>query len=120
MARFAAVWFKNAVCPRFFLSFLALTTILTGFVSAEENQSKPPQVCEGSLLYRSPISGRYEVVPLLHTDVQFDVRGSVAAATVTQRADSAGAADVAAAAARVAAAAHAPEGVRARPGSVFA
>src|SRR5260370_626176 len=43
------------------------------------------QVGEGCLLYRSPISGRYESVPLLHTDVVLDVRGLVAAATVTQQ-----------------------------------
>jgi len=37
------------------------------------------------LLYRSPLSGRYETVPLVHTDVALDVRGLVAAATVTQQ-----------------------------------
>jgi len=39
----------------------------------------------GSLCYRSAISGRYEPVPLVHTDVSLDVRGLVAAATVTQQ-----------------------------------
>jgi Ca-activated chloride channel family protein len=37
------------------------------------------------LLYRSPLSGRYEAVPLVHADVALDVRGLVAAATVTQQ-----------------------------------
>jgi Ca-activated chloride channel family protein len=37
------------------------------------------------LLYRSPISGRYESVPLVHTDVALDVRGLAVAATVTQQ-----------------------------------
>jgi Ca-activated chloride channel family protein len=37
------------------------------------------------LLYRSPISGRYETVPLVHTDVALDVRGLAVAATVTQQ-----------------------------------
>jgi Ca-activated chloride channel family protein len=37
------------------------------------------------LLYLSPISGRYESVPLVHTDAALDVRGLVAAATVTQQ-----------------------------------
>jgi Ca-activated chloride channel family protein len=37
------------------------------------------------LLYRSASSGRYESVPLIHTDVALDVRGLVAAATVTQQ-----------------------------------
>ena len=85
MARFATAWFKTAICPRFFLTFLTVATILTGAAFAGDNQTGPPEVCEGSLLYRSPISGRYEIVPLLHTDVQFDMRGSVAAATVTQQ-----------------------------------
>jgi Ca-activated chloride channel family protein len=40
---------------------------------------------EGALLYRSTSSGRYESVPLVHTDVALDVRGLVAAATVTQQ-----------------------------------
>jgi Ca-activated chloride channel family protein len=44
-----------------------------------------PAVTEGSLLFRSPVSGRYELVPLRHTDVEIDVRGMVAAATVTQQ-----------------------------------
>jgi Ca-activated chloride channel family protein len=44
-----------------------------------------PRVSEGSLVCRSPISGRYEFVPLQHTDVDIDVRGLVAATTVTQR-----------------------------------
>jgi Ca-activated chloride channel family protein len=44
-----------------------------------------PQVSEGSLVCRSPISGRYEFMPLQHTDVDVDVRGLVASTTVTQR-----------------------------------
>jgi Ca-activated chloride channel family protein len=50
-----------------------------------QSDNAPPPVCEGSLLYRSPISGRYESVPLVHTDVTLDVRGLAAAATVTQQ-----------------------------------
>ncbi len=44
-----------------------------------------PQVGEGCLLYRSATTGQYEPVPLTHTDVALDVRGLVAAATVTQQ-----------------------------------
>lgn len=95
MARLAVIWFKNAVCPRFFLAIL-LTTIVWGNCAAGQAdaahndsvpQSKPalPQVGEGCLLYRSPVSGRYESVPLTHTDVAIDIRGLVAAATVTQQ-----------------------------------
>ena len=42
-----------------------------------------PETGEGSLVYRTA-EGRYEAVPLRHTDVQIDVRGLVASATVTQ------------------------------------
>jgi len=37
------------------------------------------------LCYKSPVSGGYEFVPLLHTDVSLDVRGLVASGTVTQQ-----------------------------------
>ena len=43
-----------------------------------------PDVTEASLLFRSPVSGRYEPVVLRHTDVAIDVRGLVASATVSQ------------------------------------
>ena len=48
-------------------------------------QAALPNVGEGSLVCRSPISGQYQEVPLTHTDVQIDVRGAVAAATLTQQ-----------------------------------
>jgi len=61
----------------------ALLTVAAPVARAEE--SGMPAVTEGSLMFRSPVSGRYELVPLRHTAVQIDVRGLVAAATVTQR-----------------------------------
>jgi len=69
-----------------FLGALVLVAaVLTGTVFGQKDESPQlPQVCEGSMLYRSPISGAYEMVPLVHTDAVFDVRGLVAAATVTQ------------------------------------
>ena len=75
--------FKN-LCSHFVLALLAAATILAGS-SAGQSDNCPPQVSEGSLLYRSPISGLYEAVPLLHTDAAIDVRGLVASATVTQQ-----------------------------------
>ncbi len=45
----------------------------------------PSEVSEASLVYHDPISGRYEIVALEHTDVSIDVRGLVAVATVAQR-----------------------------------
>jgi Ca-activated chloride channel homolog len=76
--------FLKAGFARFFLALLATITILAGS-SSSQTEDRPPQCGEGSLLFRSPISGRYESVPLVHTDATFDVRGLVAAATVTQQ-----------------------------------
>lgn len=76
--------FLNCSFARFFLALLATITILTGPSSAQ-TEDRPSQCGEGSLLFRSPISGRYESVPLVHTDATFDVRGLVASATVTQQ-----------------------------------
>ena len=75
--------FRNR-CITLLSTFLVLTTVLLGAATAQ-TESGPPLMGEGSLLYRSPVSGRYEAVPLLHTDVALDVRGMVAAATVTQQ-----------------------------------
>ena len=67
-------------------ALLALAVVLAGpMLGQEEVSPTPPPVCEGELLYRSPVSGFYETVPLVHTDAAFDVRGLVASATVTQQ-----------------------------------
>jgi len=84
MERFTETISKKHFCTRFVLALLALTTILAG-LSLGQTETSPPQVGEGSLLYRSPLSGRFESVPLVHTDAALDVRGLVAAATVTQQ-----------------------------------
>lgn len=72
---------------RLVLGLLAFTTIFAGWAlgQSDEGALAPARVGEGCLLYRSPLSGRYETVPLVHTDVALDVRGLVAAATVTQQ-----------------------------------
>jgi Ca-activated chloride channel family protein len=69
------------------LGLLAFTTIFAGSAlgQSDDGALTPARVGEGCLLYRSPLSGRYETVPLVHTDVALDVRGLVAAATVTQQ-----------------------------------
>ncbi|MBZ5520729.1 MAG: marine proteobacterial sortase target protein [Acidobacteriia bacterium] len=85
MPRTTRNWFRNAICTRLVITFLAVMTILGGTAAGQQDGSGPPQVGEGCLLYRSPIAGLYEAVPLLHTDVTLDVRGLVAAATVTQQ-----------------------------------
>src|SRR5215470_1447337 len=88
MRSLAQKWINLSGWNRVALALLALTTILTGWASAQsdDDQSLTPSLAgEGCLLYRSPLSGRYETVPLLHTDVTLDVRGLVAAATVTQQ-----------------------------------
>jgi Ca-activated chloride channel homolog len=85
MARYAEYFFKKQICVVLVLIVLALTTVLAARASGRQDDSKPSQVTEGCLLYRSPISGRFDPVPLIHTDVVLDVRGLVASATVTQQ-----------------------------------
>src|SRR5260370_25061133 len=88
MLQFPGNWVHGNVRRRFALAFLAVTTVLAGWAfGAQSGQSDngPASVCEGSLLFRSPLSGLYESVPLVHTDVVLDVRGLAAAATVTQQ-----------------------------------
>lgn len=63
------------------LALLALAVVC----SYGQSESGPPAVGEGTLVFKSPVSGQFETVPLTHTDVNIDVRGPVAAATVTQQ-----------------------------------
>src|SRR5207245_10125250 len=71
---------------RFALVILAFTATVAGWApGAQRDDGGTPRVGVGCLLYRSPGSGRYETVPLVHTDVVLDVRGCVVAATVTQQ-----------------------------------
>src|SRR4051794_36231019 len=79
-----ADWFRKERCAPFALAVLILMMLAASAFAGQADEGTP-QVGEGCLLYRSPISGRYESVPLLHTDVVLDVRGLVAAATVTQQ-----------------------------------
>src|SRR5438552_18562113 len=85
MARFAEKWSKKELCTHSALALLTLMTVLPVPASSSQDDNRPSQVGEGCLLYRSPISGRYNSVPLVHTDVMLDVRGLVASATVTQQ-----------------------------------
>lgn len=64
---------------------LLLITIFASTAKPAQSGDAIPQVGEGCFLYRSVTSGEYEPVPLTHTDVALDVRGLVAAATVTQQ-----------------------------------
>jgi Ca-activated chloride channel family protein len=68
-----------------FLYVLAISVSLAAAQSDTPEPFGPNQVGQGCLMYRSPISGAYETIPLTHTDVAFDVRGLVASATVTQQ-----------------------------------
>lgn len=85
MAPFSWNWLKNGLSVRFILPLAVLIAGSTAPAYSQSSERELPQVGEGSLLYRSPVSGRYETVPLLHTDVALDVRGPGAAATVTQQ-----------------------------------
>ncbi len=87
MPRFKKNRVNQRVGMRFAPVLLALITVFAAAVSGGQNDdgASARGVGEGCLLYRSPLSGRYEAVPLVHTDVALDVRGLVAAATVTQQ-----------------------------------
>lgn len=78
-------WHSGKIWTRFTLALLAIATVLAGLALGGQSESSPRDVGEGALLYHSRVSGRYEPVPLVHTDVALDVRGLVAAATVTQQ-----------------------------------
>lgn len=78
-------WSGNSMHSRLLAALFLVIMMLSGISSSQEPETGPPRVGEGSLLFRSPVAGRYEVVPLLHTDVAMDVRGLVASATVTQQ-----------------------------------
>ena len=74
--------------PITWLPIALVLLLITVFASSAKPAQSPdaiPQVGEACLLARSPISGQFEPVPLTHTDVALDVRGLVAAATVTQQ-----------------------------------
>lgn len=72
------------LCARFVLPLVA-AFIVGGAPAGAQARGDLPPVGEGCLLYRSPISGRYESVTLVRTDVQIDVRGLLASASVTQQ-----------------------------------
>jgi Ca-activated chloride channel family protein len=88
MPRFPGNWLHSKACTRLAFALLSTTTFFAGWVSGGQggqSDNAPSRVCEGSLLYRSPIDGSFESIPLAHTDVTLDVRGLAAAATVTQQ-----------------------------------
>src|SRR4051812_737886 len=85
MRKIVRNWLQLETWKHLFLMLLVLTAVFPNAAWGQQDENGPPQVGEGSLLYRSPISGAYEAVPLVHTDVAVDVRGLVAAATVTQQ-----------------------------------
>lgn len=91
MQRISGNLLKGEVCwrwewTRWALTLLAVATILAGWAKGgQQDEAASPRVGEGCLLYRSPVSGRFESVPLVHTDVALDVRGLAVAATVTQQ-----------------------------------
>ena len=64
---------------RLVLGLLAFTTILAGWAlgQSDDGALTPARVGEGCLLYRSPLSGRYETVPLVHTDLRMSGLRSV-------------------------------------------
>src|SRR5262245_53897972 len=86
MARIHESWIPCQARRGLLLALLIVTAVLADTMLGQQDERTPiPDVCEGSLLFRSPVSGAYETIPLAHTDATFDVRGLVAAATVTQQ-----------------------------------
>src|SRR5262245_6366897 len=87
MTRFNPNGVQNRFAVRPLVALLALLALVAILAAPALGQTDNglPQTGEGSLLYRSPISGAYAFVPLVHTEVALDVRGLVAAATVTQQ-----------------------------------
>ena len=83
MPRFARSPFAKAVPTLIVVALLILA--MPVLLAQRPDNTTPPQVGEGSLLFRSPVSDQFESVPLLHTDAVLDVRGLVVAATVTQQ-----------------------------------
>lgn len=63
---------------------LVTAVVLAAAIPARAQEDKPEVPGEACLQYRSPVTGKYEQIPLRHTDVAIDVRGLVASATVTQ------------------------------------
>ena len=85
MIRLSRHCFANTVGKNLVRILLTLTITLPGAIAAAQEHNALPRVGEGSLVYRAHNSGEYESIPLLRTDVALDVRGLVAAATVTQQ-----------------------------------
>ena len=77
--------FVIRLTKRFLPAFVAVIAILAGAVSASQDENRLQTATEGVLCYKSPVTGGYEYVPLIHTDVSLDVRGLVASGTVTQQ-----------------------------------
>jgi Ca-activated chloride channel family protein len=83
-------WFSSSLCKRdlrmrLVPALVALSTMSAGWICAGQNEEHFPAVGQGCLLYKSPIAGRFEPLPLIHTDAKMDVRGLVASATVMQQ-----------------------------------
>jgi Ca-activated chloride channel homolog len=78
-------WWNRELYICLVVALLSLLIAFSPLASGQETESGPPQMGEGSLMYRSPISHQYQIVPLVHTEAALDVRGLVASATVTQQ-----------------------------------
>ena len=78
-------WWNRELYICLVVALLSLLIAFSPLASGQEAENGPPQMGEGALMYRSPSSQQYQIVPLLHTDAALDVRGLVASATVTQQ-----------------------------------
>lgn len=76
---------QNRAAQCVVVMLLVFIAVVRGVAQTRQSDERPPVMGEGSLLYRSPISSKYQEIPLLHTDVALDVQGLVLSATVTQQ-----------------------------------
>jgi Ca-activated chloride channel family protein len=79
MARCGGGWIGKAV------QWTLIATLVLAAATPARAQEIPEVPGEACLQYRSPVTGKYEQIPLRHTDVAIDVRGLIASATVTQQ-----------------------------------
>jgi len=85
MSRRPRNWWNRELYICLIVALLSLLVAFSPLASGQDAQTGPPQVGEGSLMYRSPATHQFVAVPLVHTDAKIDVRGLVASATVTQQ-----------------------------------
>jgi Ca-activated chloride channel homolog len=84
VATFEKLRLRSILYRTIFVALLCLSVAIAARVAEGQSENTPPPG-EGCLQYKSAITGRFETIPLVHTDIALDVRGLVSSATVTQQ-----------------------------------